>query len=159
MVELYGVLNKTLTPIKYTGATTDTAEVNIDQVDKTISVNVLGGGLPEVTSADNGKWLEVNNGYWILTNGEIEQPEVVLFQGEVDNSMSKSGKREFHFELGKKDGAKPANDYYEGGFECPAVNQIDWTAFTFEVFSDILPDGVVVPCVDSNEYGAYYTTY
>lgn len=42
MVELYGVLNKTLTPIKYTGATTDTAQVNINQQDKTISVDVLG---------------------------------------------------------------------------------------------------------------------
>jgi len=41
MVELYGVLNKTLTPIKYTGATTDTAQVNIDQEKKTISVDVL----------------------------------------------------------------------------------------------------------------------
>ena len=156
MAELYGVLNKTLAPIKYSGVTTDTAQVEIDNNNKTIAVNVLGSpssGLPEVTDKDNGRWLEVVDGEWVVTDGVIGHEEATLYDKELVD-----GERPWDSD-NNEDIVTVAGDTKETtptihlDAQAYLTNDIDWSQATIKFVTDLYPDGIEL------EFAEYYYGY
>lgn len=159
---LYGVLNRQLTPIEYIGDTTDTAQVSVDNKTKTISVNVLGSpssGLPEVTDKDNGRWLEVVNGDWVVTDGVIGREEATLYDKEIVD-----GERPWDNDDNNEDIVTAAGDtkgdvptiYFDA--QAFLTNDIDWSQATIKFVTDLYPDGIELELVEY-DYGYYYFEY